>query len=197
MTDNNFGESLYRARTEKGLTQSQLASILFVDRSTVNNWESGRRMPDAVMITRLSIALGIDVSALLLPSECTDQKPVVVIIDDETIILKGSLSVLKEKMPNADITAFANPLEAVEFCKNQKVSIAFCDIEMGNINGIDFCRELLKTNPKMNIIFLTAYPEYSLNAWETGACGFIVKPIDNEKLKTQLLRLRYPVGGLL
>lgn len=197
MTDNSFGKSLYRARTEKGLTQSQLAGMLFVDRSTVNNWENGRRMPDAAMIARLSQALDTDVSALLLTAKTDNRKPIVVLIDDEKIILKGSLAVIKKTFTGAEVFGFENPLDAIDFCKNNTVSVVFCDIEMGNINGFELCGKLLEINPKTNVIFLTAYCEHALNAWETGACGFIVKPINQEKIKTQLSHLRYPVGGLL
>ncbi len=52
-------------------------------------------------------------------------------------------------------------------------------------------------NPHTNIVFLTAYPEYSLDAWETGASGFMVKPLTPQRVREQLKKLRYPfqAGG--
>jgi DNA-binding LytR/AlgR family response regulator len=56
---------------------------------------------------------------------------------------------------------------------------------------------LLEINPRTNILFLTAYPDYSLDAWETEASGFILKPLTPESIRKQLKKLRYPffAGG--
>ena len=55
----SFGEKLHTLRVEKGLTQRQLADALFITRKTVSNWEAGIRMPDVVMLSRLSRTLGV------------------------------------------------------------------------------------------------------------------------------------------
>ena len=60
-----FAETLKKLRKEKGLSQIQLGNLMFVNNSTVARWESGRRLPDAAMITRLSKVLDVDVSTLL------------------------------------------------------------------------------------------------------------------------------------
>jgi two-component SAPR family response regulator len=56
---------------------------------------------------------------------------------------------------------------------------------------------LLEINPRTNVVFLTAYPDYSLDAWNTDACGFMVKPLTPESVREQLKKLRYPlrIGG--
>ena len=58
-------------------------------------------------------------------------------------------------------------------------------------------RALLDINPRTNIVFLTAYPDYSLDAWKTEASGFMLKPMTPESIKEQLKKLRYPfvTGG--
>ena len=63
------------------------------------------------------------------------------------------------------------------------------------MSGLDLCKILLDINPRTNIIFLTAYSEYSLDAWNTGASGFMLKPITVEGVKEQLKNLRYPFFG--
>ena len=60
-----FAETLRKLRKEKGLSQSQLASQMFVNKSTIARWENGTRLPDAAMITRLSKVLEVDVGTLL------------------------------------------------------------------------------------------------------------------------------------
>lgn len=108
------------------------------------------------------------------------------------------MPILEEVMPNAIITGFTRPSEAIEFAKANRIALAFLDIELGKSNGLDLCRTLLAINPRTNVIFLTAYIEYSFDAWSTGASGFTLKPITTESVRTQLKNLRYPfsLGGL-
>ena len=60
-----FSETIKKLRTEKGLSQQTLADKMFVTRPTVARWESGVRLPDVVMITRLAEVLGVDINFLL------------------------------------------------------------------------------------------------------------------------------------
>lgn len=62
---NYFGETLYRLRAEKGLSQQQLANRLHVTRSAVANWETGHRLPNAAMVSQIARALDADAAALL------------------------------------------------------------------------------------------------------------------------------------
>ena len=84
----------------------------------------------------------------------------------------------------------------MRFVQYNHVDIAFLDIAMGRTSGIDLCERMTEINPKLNVVFLTAYPEYSLRLWDTHACGFLVKPLVPEDIKKQLSKLRYPVSGL-
>ena len=153
-------------------------------------------MPDAAMISRLSAYLDADVAELLRSSEFSGEKPKVIVVDDERIVLTGSVATLRETMPGAEIVGFTRPAEALEYAGGNRVALAFLDIEMGRVNGMDLCRSLLKLNPHANVIYLTAYREYAFDAWETGACGFLLKPLDPAAVRAQLARLRWPVRGL-
>lgn len=95
-------------------------------------------------------------------------------------------------MPYATITGFIWPLEAIEYAKMNRVELAVLDIEMGKSSGLDLCRTLREINPTTNVVFLTAYADYSLDAWKTEASGFILKPLTPEGLREQLKKLRYP-----
>lgn len=195
MTD-SFGEALKRARLNKHLSQKQLAEILYVNRSSIANWEAGRRLPDANMISHLSECLGIDVAALLNPDKNPEEKPTVIMVDDERIILYGGIPILRKVLPNAEIIGFVKPSEAIAFAKKRRVHIAFLDIEMGRVNGLELSKELLGINPGTNIIFLTAFQNYAFEAWQTGASGFMLKPISEEQVREILKYLRFPVTGL-
>ena len=187
-----FAETLKKLRTERGLSQRELADQVYVTRSTIARWENGSRLPDAAMIARLARCFSIDMDTLLSAAAESDDSPNVILVDDMKIILNGGLPVLEEALPNAVITGFTNPLEAVDFARANRVALAFLDIEMGKMSGFDLCRTLLDTNPRTNVVFLTAYIDYSFDAWSTGASGFMLKPITVEGVQEQLKNLRYP-----
>ena len=99
---------------------------------------------------------------------------------------------LADVLPNAAVTGFTDAEETLEYAKANRVALAFLDIELRNTSGLDLCRDLLAINPHTNVVFLTAYGNYSLDAWSTGASGFMLKPITPEGVKEQLKHLRYP-----
>lgn len=191
----DFADRLKDLRNKKGLSQQQLADLVFVDRSSVARWESGARTPDAIMIARLSKCLDTDVADLLEESE-EEKNMVVIMVDNERIILTGSLPILKKALPDASISGFTKPSEALEFARRTPVDLAFLDIEMGKRSGLTVCKDLLAINPKTNVIFLTAYEGYSLDAWSTGASGFLMKPLTVEAVQNQLSLLRNRVKSL-
>lgn len=192
-----FAETLRKTRCDKGLSQRELADLVYVTRSTVARWENGSRLPDAVMISRLAVCLGVEVSVLLTAAAESDESPNVIMVEDRKLILSGSLPILEEVMPYASITGFTRPSEAIEYAKINRIALAFLDIELGKTTGFDLCHTLLTLNPRTNVVFLTAYSDYSLDAWNTGASGFMLKPITREGVLVQLRNLRYPffAGG--
>ena len=192
-----FAENLRKLRTEKGLSQAQLGKQMFVNQSTVARWESGSRLPDVLMIPRLAKCLGVDVSTLLQLAAQSDETPNVILVDDSEAILTDGVAVLEEVLPDAAITGFVWPSEALEYANKNQVALAIVDIELGTASGLDLSRALLELNPRTNVVFLTSYPEYSLDAWKTGASGFMVKPLTPESVREELKKLRhpFPMGG--
>ena len=188
----SFGEALLEARKQNGLSQQQLADLIFVNRSSVANWESGRRLPDAEMIAKIAETLRVEVSDLFDAANENTAPPVVIVVDDNKIVLSGELPVLKAVLPKATVVGFTKPSQAIEYAKANRVALALLDIELGSSSGLDLCGKLLDINPHTNVVFLTAYGEYSIDAWETEASGFMLKPITEEGVKSQLKKLRHP-----
>ena len=98
-----------KLRTKCGLSQQALAEKMYVTKATVSRWESGVRLPDAIMITRLSEILDVDVNILLSAAAESDECPNVILVDDRKLILTGGLPVLEKVMPNATVTASKLP----------------------------------------------------------------------------------------
>ena len=187
-----FAKVLKKLRTEKGLSQRELADDMYVTRSTIARWENGSRLPDITMISRLSRCLGADINILLNAVSENDGAVNVIILDDIKITLNGELSVIKNVLPNATVTGFTSPSEAIEYASTHSVALAFLDIELGKSNGLNICNELLNINPHTDVVYVTAYSNYSLDAWSTGAFGFLLKPITTDDVKRQLKKMRYP-----
>lgn len=188
-----FAQTLRKLRLDRGLSQQELARRVYVTQSTVARWESGSRLPDAAMISLLAQSLGVDSGSLLEAAAIGSASPHVIMVEDREIILAGSLSVLSEVMPDATVVGFAWPADALAYAEENQVSLAFLDIELGSESGLGLCRALLDINPTTNVVFLTAYPDYALDAWGTGACGFMLKPITAEGVRSQLANLRHPL----
>ena len=149
------------------------------------------------MITRLSDVLGVDVNILISAAAQSDEIPIVIMVDDNKVFLNDGMPIIEEVIPNAAVIGFTKPSEAVEYAKANRIALAFLDIEMIDVSGLDVCRKLLEINQRTNVVYLTAYRDYSFDAWDTGACGFMVKPLTADGVKKQLKKLRYPflTGG--
>ena len=195
--DTLFADALRKLRMKKGLTQIQLASLLFVNKATISKWENGSRLPDAAMITRLARVLEVDVGMLLSTTAESYESLDIIMVDDNKVILSYYLQILEEVVPNAMIAGFNLPQEAIEHAKANQIDLAILDIELGTASGLDLCHALLEINPYTKVIYLTAYPDYSLDAWDTDASGFMVKPLTPEGIRRQLKKLHFPfsMGG--
>ncbi len=192
--NSEFSKILKKKRYEMGISQETLAKKLFVTKAAVSNWEKGYRIPDTDMVIKIAKCLDIDISVLMSDG---NETPNVIIVDDDMIILKGSIPIIKSVIPNAEVTGFTKPSDAVQYAKENKVDLAFLDIEMGMTSGLELCSTLLEINPRTNVVFVTAYSNYSLDAWRTRAVGFILKPITAESVSEMVKRLRYPLKGVI
>ena len=192
-----FADTMKKLREEKGLSQNEIAKRMYVTRTAVSRWESGHRLPDAAMITRLSDVLGVDVNILISAAAQSDESPIVIMVDDNKVFLNDGMPIIEEVIPNAAVIGFTKPSEAVEYAKANRIALAFLDIEMIDVSGLDVCRKLLEINQRTNVVYLTAYRDYSFDAWDTGVIGFMVKPLTADGVKKQLKKLRYPflTGG--
>ena len=191
-----FADSLKSLRAARGFSQQQLAAKLFVDRSTVARWETGDRMPDLAIVPRIAECLHVDTATLLNAAQA-DETPKVIVVDDERIALSGAISVLGNVLPGCTITGFEKPSDALAYTRLHPVVLALLDIELGHTSGLDLCRDLLKSCPRANVVYLTAFRDYAFDAWATGACGFLLKPITSEAVSALVGNLRHPVPGLL
>ena len=118
---------------------------------------------------------------------------IIVAVDDEKLALKAIIDVLKDTVDNADVYGFIKPLEALEFIKNKGCDIAFLDIKMRGITGLELAKKIKEISPITNIVFVTGYSDYTLEAFKVAASDYLLKPIDSEQINHALDNLRNPV----
>ncbi|MEF9920252.1 MAG: response regulator [Erysipelotrichaceae bacterium] len=117
----------------------------------------------------------------------------IVIVDDERIALQLLMSVVKEALPEEKIHGFNTGRDAIDFCFENPFDTAFLDIDMSDMDGISLAKHLKQINPKVNIIFVTAYQQYAIQAFKLYSSGYVMKPVTKEKVEHEIENLRHPV----
>ena len=118
---------------------------------------------------------------------------IVVAVDDERLALENLTDSIRQASPGAQIHSFRYPEDAVDFAKETHVDVAFLDVEMVGMNGVELAELLKLFHPDINIIFSTGYGHYRDAAFDLHASGYLTKPITPEKVKKELENLRRPV----
>lgn len=120
----------------------------------------------------------------------------ILLVDDEELQLMRLESAVKAVVSDAELLKYTNPVEAYDANKDNQIDIAFLDIEMPLINGVQLAKKLKHLNPLINIIFVTAYDSYALEAYKIHASGYVTKPVNEEKIKAEIEGLRHPIDRI-
>ena len=117
----------------------------------------------------------------------------IIAVDDEAIALEGLVDAIHDVVPDAELNGFEYPDEALEFMNKHGCDIAFLDIEMVGVNGVELAKQMKLINPDINIIFTTGFAGYYKEAFEIRASGYIDKPITANKVYREIHDLRRPI----
>jgi len=118
----------------------------------------------------------------------TRTQPTALIADDEAPMRDQLRARLHEAWPELRIVAeAANGADAVALSLEHKPDIAFLDIRMPGVGGIDAARQMYE---RCHIVFATAYDQYAVEAFEQGAIDYLLKPVTLARLDTTVARLR-------
>ena len=110
----------------------------------------------------------------------------VICVDDEKPVLENFKSKVKDFLEIKNLELFQSAKAALKWVELNPVDVAFLDMEMPQMSGIELARELKKIDRNIRIIFVTAYDQYAMDAFRVDALGYLLKPYTREEIRHEL-----------
>lgn len=114
----------------------------------------------------------------------------VILVDDEQLAVDYLARMLKKHNQIEIIGTYLDPIEARRDILVKEVDLIFLDISLPEINGIQLAEQILEKKPDINIVFVTAYNEYAVKAFELNAMDYLVKPVRSDRLARTIARIK-------
>ena len=119
-----------------------------------------------------------------------------VIAEDEEIFRDALIKILREEWPDLEVLAACEDggaaLEAIAL---HQPAVAFLDIRMPGLTGLEVATAMYEASPQTQIVFVTAYNQYAIDAFERGAVDYLLKPIARERLIATIARLKTRINS--
>ena len=117
----------------------------------------------------------------------------ILMVDDEEYALKSLQMAVKEALPDANFFSFDKSHAAHEFVQSAPpIDVAFLDINMAGMNGLQLAKQLKEVNGKTNIIFVTGHSQYAIDAANMHISGYLMKPITKKAVLKAMDNLQHP-----
>lgn len=117
----------------------------------------------------------------------------ILILDNHKLIIAEIKRQVLSVLPDAQCVCFTKQREAIEYVRKNPIDVALLDVDMPGMNGIEVAGLMSQFKSRLNIIFVTGYPEYALQAFSVPVSDFIVKPVSEEALRASFRKLRFPL----
>lgn len=121
-----------------------------------------------------------------------------VVAEDEQIFRDALIKLLASQWPDLEVLAACEDgAEALEAIAEHQPAVAFLDIRMPGLSGMDVAAATAAISPATQVVFVTAYNQYAIDAFEKGAVDYLLKPIEPKRLASTIERLqtRMSSGG--
>jgi DNA-binding LytR/AlgR family response regulator len=122
------------------------------------------------------------------PAATTARTASALVIDDEAPARDELSYLLRTTFSIAPVDAAQNSSEAFRYLQERSYDVVFLDVRMPTLNGIELGNILRRFATPPAIVFVTAFEEYAVRAFELGACDYLLKPVSAERLSTALGR---------
>ena len=118
-----------------------------------------------------------------------------VIAEDETLLREALVALLAEEWPALRIVAACDDGgTALDAIATLRPDVAFLDIRMPGLTGLEVAAGALDASPATQVVFVTAYDQYAIDAFDNGAVDYLLKPIARERLQATLQRVQARAG---
>ncbi|WP_342416063.1 response regulator [Paenibacillus sp. FSL R10-2782] len=115
----------------------------------------------------------------------------VLLVDDEPLALIGLQKILESEISDIEIVAaFSNPKVAITGVLEHRPDVVFLDIHMPEIDGLKLGMQIQAVVPGIEIVFVTGYNQYAVRAFELYALDYIMKPVQRERLRNTVIRIK-------
>ncbi len=111
-------------------------------------------------------------------------------VEDENLAIEKFKSIINEIKGIESLQCFKNSIEAIEYVKENPIDVAFLDIVLPNMGGIELGKRILETQPEAEIVFVSAYEKYALRAFDLGALGYVLKPYSAEEIEKLINKVK-------
>jgi DNA-binding LytR/AlgR family response regulator len=117
------------------------------------------------------------------------------VIDDESPALDELTYLLRTNFPIQVVHAAQTASDALRRLQERRYDVVFLDVRMPELNGIELGNVLRRFAEPPAIVYVTAYEEYAVRAFDIGACDYLLKPVSRARLGTALERALGPLGA--
>ena len=119
-----------------------------------------------------------------------------VVAEDEALLRQSLLEQLQGAWPQLRVVAECEDgAGALEALAAHRPDVAFLDIRMPGLNGLEVAAAAAEASPGTQVVFVTAYDQYAIDAFERGAIDYLLKPVAPERLAATVQRLQARAGG--
>lgn len=112
-------------------------------------------------------------------------------VDDEQPAIDNFRLTTADFSEISQLHTFQNGEDALRFVDENVVDVAFLDMEMPGLHGLELAKKLKASDPSIRIVFVTAYSQYALEAWSVDATGYLLKPYTPQDIHKELAKCAY------
>ncbi|HET6434961.1 MAG TPA: LytTR family DNA-binding domain-containing protein [Xanthomonadaceae bacterium] len=121
----------------------------------------------------------------------TESAPTAIVAEDEAILRDALVAQLGQTWPELRVLAACEDgAAALEAIAEHTPDVAFLDIRMPGLSGLEVAQAAAEASPRTQVVFVTAYDQYAIDAFERGAIDYLLKPVAPERLEATVRRLQ-------
>ncbi len=111
---------------------------------------------------------------------------IAIAVDDEVLMLGALVTAIQASPDITEVKKFSNCEDALDFVKDNPADVAFLDINMRGMGGLDLAKKIISVCPDCKIVFCTGYEKYAIPAFKLHASGYLMKPVSAKDVQLEI-----------